>query len=265
MEIARSRTARRWGWLLALVSFVGGSGAAFAQAEQQELVTAAEQTLTNFLNDPEMGWLQQNIGHAKGVLIAPKLAKAGFIVGGSGGRAVLFARDAQTGQWIGPAFYNLATASVGFLAGISVSETLALVMSDKGLNSLLTDSVKLGPDASFAVGPLGAGAKSDILADFVAYSRSGFPRRAEPKAPSSASADTWNNSYYGQKLLPPDILARASAHNAQADRLVAGAGDAPPALGIELIGPTDRRCADPPRAPRAAADFIVRGELVNRR
>jgi hypothetical protein len=50
-----SSTARRWGWLLALVSFVGGSGAAFAQAEQQELVTAAEQTLTNFLKDPEMG------------------------------------------------------------------------------------------------------------------------------------------------------------------------------------------------------------------
>jgi hypothetical protein len=39
-------TARRWGWLLALVSFVGGSGAAFAQAEEQELVTAAEQTLS---------------------------------------------------------------------------------------------------------------------------------------------------------------------------------------------------------------------------
>ena len=214
--------ARRWGWLLALVSFVGSSGAVFAQAEQQEVVTAAEQTLTKFLNDPEMGWLQQNIGHAKGVLIAPKLTKAGFIVGGSGGRAVLFARDAQTGQWIGPAFYNLATASVGFQAGISVSETLALVMSDKGLNSLLTDSIKLGPDASFAVGPLGAGAKSDILADFVAYSRSkGAYGGLNLEGTVISFADTWNNSYYGQKLLPPDILVRASAHNAQADRLVA--------------------------------------------
>jgi lipid-binding SYLF domain-containing protein len=166
--------------------------------------------------------LQQNIGHARGVLIAPKLTKAGFIVGGSGGRAVLFARDSQTGQWIGPAFYNLATASVGFQAGVSVSETLALVMSDKGLNSLLTDSVKLGPDASFAVGPLGAGAKSDILADFVAYSRSkGAYGGLNLEGTVISFADTWTNSYYGQKLLPPDILVRASAHNAQAARLVA--------------------------------------------
>ena len=217
-----SGTARRWVWLLALVSFVGGSGAAFAQAEQQELVTAAEQTLTSFVNDPEMGWLQQNIGRAKGVLIAPKIAKAGFIIGGSGGRAVLFARDSQTGQWIGPAFYNVATASVGFQAGVSVSETVALVMSDKGMNSLLTDSFKLGPDASVAVGPLGAGAKSDIVADFVAYSRSkGAYGGLNLDGTIIGVADTWNDRYYGQKLLPPDILVRASAHNAQADRLVA--------------------------------------------
>jgi lipid-binding SYLF domain-containing protein len=214
--------ARRWGWLLALVSFVGGSGAAFAQAEQQELVNAAEQTLTNFMNDPEMVWLQQNIGHAKGVLIAPRVTKAGFVVGGSGGRAVLFARDAQTGQWIGPAFYNLGTASVGFQAGIAVSETLALVMSDKGLNSLLTNSFKLGPDASIAVGPIGTGGKSDILADFVAYSRAkGVYGGLNLDGTVISVADSWNDDYYGQKLLPPDILVRASAHNAQADRLVA--------------------------------------------
>jgi lipid-binding SYLF domain-containing protein len=215
-------TVRRWGWLFALVSFVGCSGAAFAQAEQQELVTAAEQTLSKFMNDPEMVWLQQNIGHAKGVLIAPKVAKAGFIVGGSGGRAVLFARDPQTGQWIGPAFYNVATASVGFQAGIAVSETLALVMSDKGLNSLLTNSFKLGPDASIAVGPIGTGGKSDMLADFVAYSRSkGLYGGLNLDGTVISVADTWNDNYYGQKLLPPDILVRASAHNAQADRLVA--------------------------------------------
>jgi lipid-binding SYLF domain-containing protein len=34
-------------------------------------------------------------------------------------------------------------------------------------------------------------------------------------------ADTWNDHYYGQKLLPADILVRASAHDGQADRLVA--------------------------------------------
>jgi lipid-binding SYLF domain-containing protein len=34
-----------------------------------------------------------------------------------------------------------------------------------------------------------------------------------------AVADNWNEAYYGRGVLPPDILLRASAHNAQADRL----------------------------------------------
>ena len=61
-----------------------------------------------------MTWLQQNIGRAKAVMIAPQIAKAGFIFGGSGGRAVVLARDPKTGKWVGPAFYTMATASVGF-------------------------------------------------------------------------------------------------------------------------------------------------------
>ena len=54
-------------------------------------------------------------------MIAPEIVKAGFIFGGSGGRALVVARDPKTGKWVGPAFYTLATASVGFQAGVSVS------------------------------------------------------------------------------------------------------------------------------------------------
>ena len=110
---------------------------AFAQSDQQRLVDAADASLNNFVRDPEMGWFQQNVGRAKGLLIAPEVLKAGFIFGGSGGRAVLIARDPKSGQWVGPAFYALATASFGFQAGIAVSESITLVMTDKGMNSLL--------------------------------------------------------------------------------------------------------------------------------
>src|SRR5712691_10025052 len=120
------------------------AGGALAQSEQQKLVDRADKTLSNFLRDPDMTWLQQNIGRAKAVMIAPELVKAGFIFGGSGGRAVVLA---HAGKWVGPAFYTLATASVGFQAGISVSEAVTLVMTEKGLNSLLATSVKLGGDA----------------------------------------------------------------------------------------------------------------------
>ena len=157
---------------LLAVLFVAGAGSAFAQSDPQKLVNAADRTFQNFLRDPDITWLQQNIGRAKGVLIAPEVAKAGFIFGGSGGRAVLMVRDGRSGRWVGPAFYTMATASVGFQAGISISKMLTLVMSERALNSLLSDSVKLGPDASIAAGPVGAGAKADVVTDLVSYSRS---------------------------------------------------------------------------------------------
>src|SRR5258708_38711980 len=128
---------------------------AYEQSEQQKLVNDASKTLSTFLRDPDMTWLQANIGRAKGILIAPQIAKAGFIFGGSGGRGVLLAHEAPAGKWGGPAFYTLATASVGFQAGISVSENVTLVMNDKGLNSLLADSVKLGGCGSAPAAPGG--------------------------------------------------------------------------------------------------------------
>ena len=194
---------------------------ALAQSEQQKLVNSASKTLSNFLRDPDMTWLQNNIGRAKAVLIAPQIAKAGFIFGGSGGRAVLIAHESPAGKWGGPAFYTLATASVGFQAGVSVSENVTLVMTEKGLNSLLANSVKVGADASVAAGPIGAGAKSDIVADLVTFSRAkGVYGGLNLDGTVIAPSNDWNNAYYGKNVLPPDILIRMSAHNKQSDALL---------------------------------------------
>ncbi len=214
--------SRKWLGLVALASFVGVSGQASAQSEQQELVNSAEATFSNFVRDPDMTWFQRHVGSAKAVLIAPQIVKAGWIFGGSGGRAILFARNDQTGRWEGPAFYNLATASVGFQAGVAVSESVTLVMTEKGLNSLLATSVKVGGDASIAAGPIGAGANADVTTDFVAFSRSkGVYGGLNLDGTVIHVADNWNRAYYGRDIQPPDILVRANAHNPQADRLAA--------------------------------------------
>ena len=193
-----------------------------AQADPQAAVTAAETSLSNFLRDPEMKWLQQNLPRAKAVMISPEILKAGFIFGGSGGRGVVLARDPKSGKWLGPAFYNLGTASVGFQAGIQVSEGLTLAMTDKGFNSLLSTSFKMGGDASVAAGPVGAGAKSDIVADLITFSRAkGVYGGVNFDGTVVTAADDWNASFYGKKVLPPDILVRGSVHNKAADKLVA--------------------------------------------
>jgi lipid-binding SYLF domain-containing protein len=207
--------------LLALAT-VAFAGPACAQTQEQDLVNAAETTLSNFMRDPNMTWLQQHIGVARGVLIAPEVVQAGFIFGGAGGRGALFVRNDQTGRWEGPAFYNLATASVGLQAGISVSESVTLVMTDKGVNSLLADSVKIGGDASIAAGPVGAGARADVTTDFVSFSRAkGLYGGLNLYGMVIGIANSWNEDYYGRGVLPPDILLRASVHNGQADGVVA--------------------------------------------
>jgi hypothetical protein len=101
---------------------------AVSPAEPEKLVSDARVTLNNFLRDPDQTWIQENLSRARGVLIAPQIVRAGFIFGGSGGRGVLVSRDGRT--WAGPAFYDLVTGSVGFQAGVDVSEVVIVVMTE---------------------------------------------------------------------------------------------------------------------------------------
>lgn len=221
MNSISTRSTRRWLGVLATATVVCASAPALAQQDQTQLVTSAQSTFNDFQRDPDMTWFRAHVGKAKAVLIAPEIVKAGWIFGGSGGRAVLYAVDGK-GKWAGPAFYNIGAASVGFQAGLSVSQTITLVMTDKGLNSLLANSVKLGGDASIAAGPVGAGANSDITTDFVAFSRSkGLYGGLNLEGSVISPANDWNSAYYGKSVLPPDILVRGEARNAQGEKLAA--------------------------------------------
>jgi len=96
------------------------------------------------------------------------------------------------------------------------------VMTEKGLNTLLAPSVKLGGDASVAAGPVGAGAASDVTTDFVAFARSkGVYGGVNLDGTVITANGDWNNAYYGKTVLPPDILVRGAATNKGANRLVA--------------------------------------------
>ena len=203
-----------------LVGCATTGGGAVSTAEPDRLVADAQKAFSDFLRDPDQTWVQENLGRAKAVLIAPELVKAGFIFGGSGGRAVLVAKEG--GTWAGPAFYDLATASVGFQAGLEVSQALIMVMTDKGLNSLMSTSFKIGGDASIAAGPVGAGAKSTVTADLISFTRSKGVYGGLNLDGTVVYANTkWNDAYYGgSNILPPDILIRRTARSAKSNALL---------------------------------------------
>jgi len=194
---------------------------AFAESDPDKLVSRAEATLKDFQNDPQMSWIRDHLGEAKAVMIAPAVRKAGLIIGGSGGRAVLLARDPVTGSWSGPAFYTIANASLGLQAGIEKSEVVMLVMTDKGLTSLLGTQMKLGADASIAAGPVGAGAGHGITTDVVSFSRAkGIYGGINLDGTVVKVSGERNHEYYGQAVTPTDILVRKTASSLKSERLL---------------------------------------------
>ncbi len=207
--------------VLAATTLAGCATQSVSPGEPERLVGDAQTTLSNFIRDPDQTWIQDNLSRARALLIAPQVVRAGFIFGGSGGRGVLVARDGRT--WAGPAFYNLATASVGFQAGIDVSEVIIVVMTDKGFNSLLSTTFKVGADASIAAGPVGAGARSTVTADLISFSRAkGVFGGLNLDGTVVSTNIPWNDAFYGgSNLLPPDILIRRSVSSPKASGLLA--------------------------------------------
>jgi len=212
--------------VLAVATLAGCATEPPSPGEPERLVADARTTLSNFSRDPDQTWIQDNLSRARAILIAPQVVRAGFIFGGSGGRGVLVARDGRA--WAGPAFYNLATASVGFQAGIDVSEVVVVVMTERGFNSLMSTSFKIGGDASIAAGPVGAGARSTITADLISFTRAkGIYGGLNLDGTVVSTNAPWNDAFFGgSNLLPPDILIRRTVTSPKAASLLADIGKA---------------------------------------
>jgi lipid-binding SYLF domain-containing protein len=189
-----------------------------SSGEPAALVSDADATLNNFLRDPEMTWFRDNLPSARGVLIVPTFVRAGFIFGGAGGNGTLLVHD-NSRDWSYPAFYTVASGSVGFQAGAEVAEVILMIRSQRGANAMLSNSFKLGADASVAAGPVGAGAQVQT-SDILAFSRSkGLYGGVNLDGSVIAPRDAWNSTYYGRQVRPADILVSRNVSNPQADRL----------------------------------------------
>lgn len=188
-------------------------------SKPEELVLKGEAVFKSFMADPNMGWFRDNIGNAKGIFIVPQMLRGGFFIGGSGGSGALLAQDRKTGKWSYPAFYTMGSVSFGMQIGADSSEIILMVMTDKGMEAMLSTEFKLGGDVALAAGPVGASAKAQTV-DILAYGRSkgAFVGIAIDGAVIAPRYE-WNNSYYGKDVLLADILINQTVSNPQADNL----------------------------------------------
>jgi lipid-binding SYLF domain-containing protein len=90
---------------------------------------------------------------AVGILVFPKIVKAGFILGGQGGKGVLTVK----GQ--APAYYSIAAASFGLQAGVQSFSYAVFFMDPEALHYLdKSDGWSIGSDPSVVVLDKGAAA-----------------------------------------------------------------------------------------------------------
>jgi len=214
---------------LLLVTMAAGlfawSAPARAYNEQQELVDKALLSIKKITARTDINnFVKQYLRQAKGVLVIPALLKAGFIVGGEGGSGVLLAKG-KSGEWSYPAFYTMGAASIGLQFGGQVSETMLIIMTSKGLNSIISNKVTLGGELNAAVGPYGVGiegATSTALgADIITYSvGKGAFLGGGLEGSVIEKRDGLNQGYYKDPQATPEaIVLQGRYKNANADRL----------------------------------------------
>ncbi len=91
-----------------------------------------------------------------GMLVFPKVGKAGFGIGGEYGEGALLI-DGKIVQ-----YYNTASGSIGFQAGVQTRRQIILFLEKSVLNSFrASNGWEAGVDGSVAIATLGAGGEID--------------------------------------------------------------------------------------------------------
>lgn len=207
--------------MAALAVFVAAP--ARADANDDQIIINKAKVAVDDLRSQFKQPLDSLLRRAKAVLIYPEIFKAGFIIGASGGVGVLLVRGADD-SWSAPAFFGFGSGSIGLQIGASGSQVMFLIMTDGGLTKVMKDQVKLGADASIAVGPVGAGVEAasttNLNADMYVYSKSEglFAGGAVNGAVISAS-DERNREYYGGNPTARAIVIDRQFNNPGADAL----------------------------------------------
>jgi lipid-binding SYLF domain-containing protein len=171
------------------------------------------------MSAPDKGIPRDSLNGAECVAVFPSVIKAGFVVGGRGGRGLASCRTRE--GWSSPAFFNLKGGSFGLQIGAQSTDFVLLFMNPRGLDRLIGDKFEIGGEGSVAAGPVGrqAGASTNIRldAEILSYSRSrGLFAGLELKGVVITQDKDDNHAVYGREADARGIL-KESKYAAPAD------------------------------------------------
>ncbi len=146
-----------------------------ANAQLDERAVKCANILYQEMNAPPIQKIPQTlIDEAKCIIVIPSLVKAGLVITVESGKGLAICRSRETGKWGAPTFYNATGGSVGFSVGGGSFNVIALVMDEKGVGGLVSESVTFGEAQAAAVaGQTGASAGSHTKGfSFITYTES---------------------------------------------------------------------------------------------
>ena len=149
-----------WALFVMMVAWMGGATSTVRadDVEEQELIESllerSEQLLQKMIEEPDAQNMAVLMQRAHGVAIFPSVIKVGFGIGGLMGDGLLMERDA-VGNWHGPGFMDIRGLSYGWQAGFQSIGMVLIITSEEGMDSFRSGNIKVGGDASFAIGPWG--------------------------------------------------------------------------------------------------------------
>ncbi len=207
---------------LALGLIAGGVGTAFAGP--QSTVDRSLQTFRTFIGDRDLEPMRELLRSAKGVFIVPAYVKGSVLVGGARGEGVLLARLPQ-GGWSNPVFLSITQASLGVQVGATSSQLLFVVMTDRGLNTMLSKDIEIGAEVAAAAGPGGGYGAASGNADLYTYAKvkGGFAGVSFSGGKVSQSG-TNNRNYYDSPAADGTSIAAGQFTNVGATALVQTVG-----------------------------------------
>ncbi len=197
---------------------------ALAASDAEELVTKAQLAVQSMKRDSTIGGsVSHYLKSAKGVVVVPQMIKGALGLGLEGGSGVMLARD-KSGSWSYPAFYTLGAASIGLQIGGSASEVILLLMTDRGVNTIVKgNKIKLGGDIGVAAGPIGGGIEGAATlgsVDVLVYSRSkGAYIGVSLEGSILEPRESLNKQYYGAELGTKPIVIERKHSNPHAEAL----------------------------------------------
>ncbi len=137
--------------LFLTVSPTRSAGESASSREELRLLNASAGALRILRSSPENRSLDYLLDKARGVMVFPRIIKAGLLFGGEGGNGVMTARLSD-GEWSAPVFFAMGGASVGLQLGVQ-RVTLILVLMDKdAVAGTMGKDFMLGADATLAAG-----------------------------------------------------------------------------------------------------------------